>query len=71
MANILRQIDRIHQSKQGLLFFALVEAGLAYVFASWAIDSGSLFQWIVAIVLGIGVLQNLAKLAYKLIRKGA
>jgi hypothetical protein len=58
----MQQIDKWHKTRVGLLVFALVELGLAYGGASWAIDSGNLLLYVVTIVLFFGSLQNFAKL---------
>lgn len=43
----------------------IVELMLAYIFASLAINSGSLWQWGLGIVLVIGALRNLVNLISK------
>jgi hypothetical protein len=58
----LKQLDKFHKTKTGFLVFGLVELGLSYLFASLAVNSGSLWQWTLALVLGIGFLQNFVKL---------
>jgi hypothetical protein len=68
--NFINRLDRWHQTKAGLIVFGLIELGLAYVFASWAIDSGRLLAYFLAIVLLIGGLQNLVKLIVKVVRRG-
>lgn len=47
---------------QGLLLTIIIEAGLAYGFASWSIDSGSLFLYAVTLLFILGVVRNLTKL---------
>jgi hypothetical protein len=68
--NFINRLDRWHQTKAGLIVFGLIELGVAYVFASWAIDSGRLLAYFLAIVLLIGGLQNLVKLIVKVVRRG-
>jgi hypothetical protein len=68
--NFINRLDRWHQTKAGLIVFGLIELGVAYVFASWAIDSGRLLAYFLAIVLLIGGLQNLIKLIVKVVRRG-
>ena len=58
----LQQLDKFHKTKPGYLVFGLVELGLWYLFASLAINSGSLWEWTLAVILFIGLLQNLIKL---------
>lgn len=66
----LHTIDSWHQTKTGLLAFGLAELALAYGFASWAIDSGRLLAWSLAIILLVGGLQNLVKLIWKAVPHG-
>jgi len=56
------KLDRFHHSKTGYAVFAVVELGLAYLFISWAIDDGSWFDYLLALIFMVGFLQNLAKL---------
>ncbi len=65
--NVVKQLDRWHQTKTGLLVFGLVELALAYVFSSWAIDSGSLLAWFLTIVFFIGAIQNFIKVMLEVV----
>ena len=56
------KLDRFHHSKTGYAVFAVVELGLAYIFISWAIDAGSWFDYLLALIFTVGFLQNLVKL---------
>lgn len=67
---MLQKFEKWHQTREGLISFTLIEAGLAYVFASLAIDSGSLWQWLLAIVLAIGSVQNFVKFMISFWKKG-
>jgi hypothetical protein len=58
---------RWKHTKIGRLTWAIVTAVIAYIFASLAIDSGSLWQWAVAILFAIDALYNLVQLLRKLI----
>lgn len=60
-----RKLDHWHQTKPGFLVFGLVELGLAYVFVSLAINSGSLWQWALGFVLVFGALSNLVRIFKK------
>ncbi len=60
------RLDKWHQTKTGLLVFGLAELALAYLFAVWAIDSGSLLDWFLTTVLLAGFVQNLVRFARKL-----
>ena len=55
---ILQTIDKWHKTRQGHIVFGLLELGLAYIIASLAIDTGSLLQYAVAIILFAGAIQN-------------
>jgi hypothetical protein len=55
-------IDKFHKTRQGHLVFALVELGVAYWIASLAIDTGSLWQYAVAILLLVGAIQNFVRI---------
>jgi hypothetical protein len=59
---MIRQLKAWHNTRVGLLVFAIAELLLAYGAASWAIDSGNLLLYLATIVLLIGGLQNLIKL---------
>jgi hypothetical protein len=59
---MLKQLDKFHRTRTGYLVFGLVELGFAYLFGSLAINSGSLWQWTLTLILGIGILQNFARL---------
>lgn len=67
---MLQKLDTWHKTKQGLLVFGLVELIAAYILASLALNSGSLLQWTLAIVLLIGGLQNGFKLLMQVVKKG-
>jgi hypothetical protein len=58
----LKKLDAFHQTRTGYIVFGLLELALAYLFFSLAVNSGSLWQWAVVIILGIGVLQNFGRL---------
>lgn len=58
---MLKQLDNWHQTKPGLLVFAVIELAIAYGFVSLAIDRGSLFWYALTLLFLIGFLQNLIK----------
>jgi len=58
----LESIDKWHKTKVGHLVFGLAELGLAYLFASLAINSGSLWQYALAFILLFGAIQNFIKI---------
>lgn len=61
----IQALDTFHKTRPGYLVFGLVELGLAYLFVSLAINSGSLWEWALGIMLFVGGLHNLVKLFWK------
>ena len=55
------QIDRFHKTRKGRLSFGFIELAVAYVFVSLAIDSGSVWEYLAAIVLAVGAVNNLIR----------
>lgn len=64
----LTRLDKFHRTPAGYTVFGLVEAGLAYLFFSLAVNSGSLWEWTLTILLLTGALQNFVKLTVQLAR---
>jgi hypothetical protein len=58
----LKQLDSFHKTRTGYLVFGLVELGLSYWFFSLAVNSGSLWQWTLTVILFVGFAQNFVKL---------
>ena len=67
---MLQKFEKWHQTREGLISFTLIEAGLSYLFASLAINSGSLWQWLLAIALAIGSIQNFVRFMITFWKKG-
>jgi len=65
----LAQLNTFHKTRIGYLVFGLIELGLSYLFLSLAINSGSLWQWGLAIILFIGFAQNIVKFITKVLHK--
>jgi len=63
---MFNRLDKWHQTKLGLLVFALLELALAYGFVSLSIDRGNLFWYLLTLIFLVGFLQNLIKLIGKL-----
>jgi hypothetical protein len=63
----LRELKTWHETKTGLLVFGLAELLIAYIFASLAIDSGSLWFYLLTLIFAVGAAQNLFKLVVKII----
>jgi hypothetical protein len=62
----MARIEAFHKTSRGYLIFGVIELALAYLFISWAIDSGSLLDWFLTIILLAGFVQNLVRLVRKL-----
>ncbi len=62
------RIDRWHKTRLGFAVFALVEAALCSVFASIAIDTGSLIAWTLTVILLFGTVVNLFQFLKKVIK---
>lgn len=60
--NNFRGLDSFHKNRFGYLMFGLVELGLAYLFASLAIDSGDWWEYLLTIIFLFGFLQNAARM---------
>ena len=58
----LASIDKFHKTRLGYLVFGLVELGLSYLFAIWAMDNGAWWEWLIAFIFLLGGLQNLVKM---------
>lgn len=58
----MKRLHSFHQTKPGLLIFALVELALAYGFASLSIDRGNFWYYLLTLIFLVGTLQNLFKL---------
>jgi hypothetical protein len=53
----------------GRLAWTVLDLAIAYIFASFAIDSGTLWQWGLAVLFGLDGLYNLVRFIGKLLRK--
>ncbi|MDZ7744391.1 MAG: hypothetical protein U5K77_01375 [Candidatus Saccharibacteria bacterium] len=69
--SIVARLHKWHKTPQGLTIFAVMEFALAYVFSSWAIDSGSYWHYIPAVILLLGGIQNTARLIGVYIKYGS
>lgn len=58
----MKSLHRWHQTRLGLLIFALIELVAAYGFASLAIARGNFLWYLLALIFLIGTLKNLFKL---------
>lgn len=67
--SIINKLDAWHKTSNGYTFFALIEFAIAYAWISWAIDTGELWQYGLAIVFLLGGVINIAKLIKKVLAK--
>ncbi len=65
----MKQLQKWHQTKLGLLVFGLVELGLAYGFVSLSIDRGNFLYYLLTLIFLIGALQNLLHFGHSFFRK--
>jgi hypothetical protein len=54
----LNAIDKFHKTRRGYLVFGTVELAMCYGFVDWALDSGTIWWWIAAVILLLGVGEN-------------
>jgi len=66
----MKSLHKWHQTKLGLFVFCVIELAIAYGFASLAIDSGSLWWYLLTLIFLVGALQNLFKLIGKFFHGG-
>jgi len=59
---MIDKINSWHKTRAGYASFAVLELVLANLFASFAIDRGNLWDYLLTIVLFVGSLQNVFKL---------
>lgn len=58
MSNTAQKMDKFHDTRQGKFVFGLVELVAAYLFTSLAIDSGAIWQYVLAIIFLVGGVRN-------------
>jgi hypothetical protein len=58
----LRAIDRFHKTRAGYLLFGLVELGLFLWLVNLAIPSGDWWEWLLAFLCLLGLLQNFGRM---------
>ncbi|HUS25789.1 MAG TPA: hypothetical protein VMY99_00380 [Nevskiaceae bacterium] len=58
----LARLHTWHQTRAGLLVFGALELGVAYLFVSLAINSGSWWQYALTFIFFVGSLQNAVRL---------
>jgi len=63
----MKRLKEWHETKLGLLIFAVVELAVAYGLLSWAFDNGNLLLYILVIILVVGFFQNIVRLIGKFV----
>jgi hypothetical protein len=58
----MNNLKKWHDSRLGLIIFTLAELGLAYTFASLAIDQGNLLWYLLTLIFLVGGIRNFFKL---------
>jgi len=58
----VRAIDKFHNTRVGFLVFGLVEAAFSFTLLNLAIPSGDWWEWLLSLILLIGVIQNFGRL---------
>jgi energy-converting hydrogenase Eha subunit C len=58
----IEALDKWHKTRLGHLTFGFMELLAAYLFVSLAINSGSLIEYTVTIILFAGAVQNFVKI---------
>ena len=58
----MQAINKWHKTKPGHFVFGLAELAIAYGFASWAIDNGSLLLYALTIIFLVGGIRNWARI---------
>lgn len=58
----LKWLDKFHKTATGYTVFAIIELALAFLFAFSALSTGNLIEWILTLVLLVGVIKNSVKL---------
>ena len=58
----LQVLDKFHKTRVGCAVFGLVELALAFVLINWAIPSGDWWEWLLALILLVGFLQNFGRM---------
>lgn len=64
---MIKQLDKFHKTKLGLLVFALVEAALVVAFFGLSVDRGNFLWYLLTLVFLFGTIQNFIKLIGKII----
>ena len=55
---MFEKFDKWHKTSTGYLVMAFVELNIVYSLASWAINNGNLFLYMLAIIFFIGTVRN-------------
>jgi len=58
---MIEQLDKFHKTRTGLAVFVLIELVLFYWFIMLALNSGSIWEWVLAALFLFGTVQNFVK----------
>ncbi|HEX5456410.1 MAG TPA: hypothetical protein VFW77_03530 [Candidatus Saccharimonadales bacterium] len=61
MSEAISSIDKVHGTRKGKLVFGAIELIASYLVVSRAIDTGSLWEWLIGALLFIGAVNNFLK----------
>jgi hypothetical protein len=67
---MIKQLDKWHQTKLGLLVFAIIELGLTYGFFSLSIDRGNFWWYLLTLIFLVGFLKNFFRLTGSFFNNG-
>lgn len=71
MSGVVTNIDKFHDTRKGKLIFGVIELVLAAVVITRAIDTGSLWEWLIALLFFIGGLNNLVRTLFRQVKSDA
>jgi hypothetical protein len=63
---MIDKLNSWHKTTTGYAVFALLELGMSYVFASFTIDKGNLWDVLFTVLFLVGAIQNFVQLIKKL-----
>lgn len=66
----MERLAQWHQTRWGLLTFGAVELAATYAIASWAINSGALWEYVLGSIFLAGGVRNIVKFIRDLFHHG-
>ena len=64
MSETITDIDKFHGTRKGKLVFGVIELVISGLVVSRAIDTGSLWEWLIGILLFMGAINNFLKAVF-------